>query len=281
MAFKHHLAQKGLANTTINRKIAALKSLHSELKRLYPEFVDDDAFYKIKRSPEIKRTRANTSQIQAEMICENMFIYEKQTTFKKIVRRFLLRSSFRISGALDVRWCDFEVSSENPDWFIVTVIDKGAKLRTTGIHRVFYEQLLALKSEETKDTDRVFEGLSEDAFRESLKRALKRLGIPEEKGIVPHSFRGVGITEVFEATGKDYRAAMKQADHSRFDTTLRYLNDNKDISQTAGIIMDEELDVSILKDITKEEFLRFFEQCDKQTLRKALHFSRLNHYNLD
>lgn len=65
---------------------------------------------------------------------------------------------------------------------------------------------------------------------------------------------------------------MKQADHSRFDTTLRYLNDNKDISQTAGIIMDEELDVSILKDITKEEFLRFFEQCDKQTLRKALHF---------
>ncbi|EME72278.1 site-specific integrase [Bacillus sonorensis] len=273
LAFKHHLAQKGLANTTINRKIAALKSLHSELKRLYPEFVDDDAFYKIKRSPEIKRTRANTSQIQAEMICENMFIYEKQKPLlKKLFGGFLLRSSFRISAALYVRWCDFEVSAENPDWFRVTVIDKGAKLRTTGIHRVFYEQLLALRSEETKDTDRVFEGLSEDAFRESLKRALKRLGIPEEKGIVPHSFRGVGITEVFEATGKDYRAAMKQADHSRFDTTLRYLNDNKDISQTAGIIMDEELDVSILKDITKEEFLRFFEQCDKQTLRKALHF---------
>ncbi|AMR10748.1 Tyrosine recombinase XerC [Bacillus licheniformis] len=274
LAFKHYLEHnKGAANTTINRKIAALKSLHGELKRLYPDYVEDDPFYNVKRSKEIRRTRANTSQIQAEMICDNMFIYEKQKPLlKKLFGYFLLRSSFRISAALDVRWCDIEVSNENPDWFRVTVIDKGAKLCTTGIHRVFYDQLLELRSDNTKDTDRVFEGLTEDAFRASLKRSLKSLGIPEESGISPHSFKGVGITEVFEATGNDYRAAMKQGNHSNFDTTLRYLNSETDISQTAGIIMDEELDISILQQVTKEEFLDFFEQCDKQTLRKALQF---------
>ncbi|KAA6452653.1 tyrosine-type recombinase/integrase [Bacillus swezeyi] len=274
LAFKHYLQHdKNAANTTINRKMAAIKSLHAELKRLYPTYVDDNAFFNIKRSKEIKKTRANTSQIQAEAICDNLFIYEKQKPLlKKLFGYFLLRSSYRISAALEVRWRDIEMSTENPDWYRVTVIDKGAKLCTTGIHRVFYEQLLELRHEKTKDTDRVFEGLSEDAFRASFKRSLKRLGISEDSGISPHSFKGVGITEVFEATGKDYRAAMKQGNHSKFDTTLRYLKDETDISQTAGIIMDEELDMSILKRITKEEFLSFFTQCDKQTLRKALQF---------
>lgn len=49
LAFKHYLEHnKGATNTTINRKIAALKSLHGELKRLYPDYVEDDPFYNVK-----------------------------------------------------------------------------------------------------------------------------------------------------------------------------------------------------------------------------------------
>lgn len=79
-----------------------------------------------------------------------------------------------------------------------------------------------------------------------------------------HSFKGVGIDYVYEHTGHDILAAREQGNHSSVATTERYMSKRKDISKAAGVIMDEDIEIDILYEAKKEDFISFLKQWSRQ-----------------
>ncbi|PSA89324.1 integrase [Bacillus atrophaeus] len=274
-----HLQNEGLVNKTIKRKLTAVKMLYKYLNHDYKEYVDLSVFDTVGKLKTIDRNWGRTNKEEADLIAEDLFINERQKPLmKKLFVKAATRTSFRLNALLRIRWCDFEHDALTGH-YVVTVIDKGSRVVTTGINQVFYKELSQLREENSIETDYVFKGLSEQSVRDSLKRSKERLGIPPERDLKFHSFKGVGIDYVYEHTGHDLLAAREQGNHSNVSTTERYMSKRSDITNSAGVTMDEEIDISPLYEASKEDFITYFENTEPVALKKFLKFlSESNDY---
>lgn len=265
-----YLQEKGLVNNSINRKMTSLKMLYTYLEHDYKDYIDLSVFNTFERLKTVTKNWDKTTQTEAERIAQDMYINERQKPLmKKLFVKFAIRTSFRVSAILRVRWKDIQLD-ESTGHYIVTVIDKGSQVVSTGINQVFYEELLQLKEEDDSETELVFQGLSEQSLRHSLKRSKKRLGIPPERELVLHSFKGVGIDYVYENSGHDLLAAKEQGNHKNTLTTERYMSRKINIANSAGVTMDEKIDLNPLYEATQEDFISFFENADLVTLKKFI-----------
>lgn len=149
---------------------------------------------------------------------------------------------------------------------------------------VFYEKLIAMKEDEEYQqalsvwrnsnldakVDVVFP-ISTTAVNRMIARLSKMLGIPEERNVSFHSFKGFGIN-VVHANGGSILDMQLQANHSDFKTTKDYYLDleTKDYSKYAGVILDSEFTTDPLKELTKEELIDLINKCDIQTQRAIM-----------
>ncbi len=230
--------------------------LYKYLNHDYKEFIDLSVFDSVGKLKTVEKNWGRTNKEEADLIAEDMYINERQNHYTKTVCEGRARTSFRLSALLVLRWIDFELDPTTGH-YVVSVLDKGSKVVSTGINKSFYEELLELRDENAVDTDYVFKGLSEQSLRHSLKRSKERLGIPPERDLKFHSFKGVGIDYVYEHTGHDILVAREQGNHSSVATTERYMSKRKDISKVAGVIMDEDIEIDILYEAKKKILFLF------------------------
>ncbi|MDR0123129.1 site-specific integrase [Bacillus pumilus] len=272
--FRKHLKEEGLANSTINRKVISVKGLYKFLKTVstYSSLIDLDQFGSAKKLKQISKSYGKTTQTEAERIAENMLLERENGLKKKLLTKFLIRTSFRIEYALTVRWMD--IKKVDGELYKVEALNKGSYVVSTGLHENFLNELQQLKKQNSMDNDLVFGGLTSRSYRESFNRALDRLGIPASRNLKPHSLKGVGIDIAYEESGNDIRVAMTQGNHKDPKTPLRYLTKNDNIENSAGILMDKEVDFSLIESATKEDFVNFFRQSDRGTMQKFLDFVR-------
>ncbi|WP_144626301.1 tyrosine-type recombinase/integrase [Bacillus altitudinis] len=272
--FRKHLKEEGLANSTINRKVISVKGLYKFLKTVstYSSLIDLSQFGSTKKLKEISKSYGKTTQTEAERIADNMLLERENGLKKKLLTKFLIRTSFRIEYALTVRWMD--IKKVDGEFYKVESLNKGAYVVSTGLHENFLNELRQLKKQNSKDNDLVFSGLTSRSFRESFNRALDRLGIPASRNLKPHSLKGVGIDIAYEESGNDIRVAMAQGNHKDPKTPMRYLTKNDNIENSAGILMDREVDFSLIESATKEDFVNFFRKADRGTVQKFLEFVR-------
>src|SRR5690606_34903890 len=146
-------------------------------------------------------------------------------------------------------------------------IGKGQKKNTTSISTKLYEQICELKelnkNSNWKDSEIVFQ-ISENAVNDMMKRLREILNIDPSRRIKFHSLRGVAIDFALTDTG-DVRKAAVHANHSGIDTMYKhYLNKTKDYTQTPGIKMEEEVDLSFLDEMTNEDFKKFFNNSERR-----------------
>ncbi|MBU8607820.1 tyrosine-type recombinase/integrase [Bacillus pumilus] len=272
--FRKHLKEKGLANSTINRKVISVKGLYKFLKTIstYSSLIDLSQFGSTKKLKEISKSYGKTTQTEAERIADNMLLERENGLKKKLLTKFLIRTSFRIEYALTVRWMD--IKKVDGELYKVEALNKGSYVVSTGLHENFLNELRQLRKQNSMENDLVFGGLASRSYRESFNRALDRLGIPASRNLKPHSLKGVGIDIAYEESGNDIRVAMTQGNHKDPKTPLRYLTKNESIENSAGILMDKEVDFSLIESASKEDFVNFFRKTDKSTMQKFLEFVR-------
>ncbi|AVM24276.1 tyrosine-type recombinase/integrase [Bacillus pumilus] len=258
--FRKYLKEEGLANTTINRKVISIKGLYKFLKSVstYSSIIDLSQFGSTKKLKEISKSYGKTTQTEAERIAENMLLERENGLKKKLLTKFLIRTSFRIEYALTVKWMD--IKKVDGELYKVEALNKGSYLVSTGLHENFLNELRQLKKQNCMENDLVFDGLTSRSYRESFNRALDRLGIPASRNLKPHSLKGVGIDIAYEESGNDIRIAMAQGNHKDPKTPLRYLTKNDNIENSAGILMDKEVDFSLIESASKRILSIFFEK---------------------
>lgn len=250
-----------LSHKTLNRKITSIKMLFYFLSTDHELNLD---IFNFKRLPEEDNSYGDLSQTEAERMAEVAFQTEREKPLlKKMLILFAIRTSFRLSEILSVKWSDFE---EFEYGYKVTVVGKGNKKNTNAITKKLYNQLLELKevnkqTKWTSDPNIVFQ-ISKRAIQSMMDRLRIKCGIDPERNIVFHSFRGVAIDWELEQTG-DIRLAAQQGNHNNINTTYKhYVKKTKDYSKLPGIRMEEEIDLSFMDDLSIDDFKEFIKNGD-------------------
>jgi integrase len=250
-----------LANSTINNKITAPKSLFVYLSG---EYEINPTIFNIKNLKVHHNSYGNLSQTEAERFAEVAFQTEREKNLlKKCLILTAIRTSFRLNELLNIQWKDFEYT--NGVYKVTTYCGKGGKIHTTAISEGLYNEIYKLKEENilTKwngNPEIVFQ-ISEDAVNSMMKRIRTILQVDPKRNVVFHSFRSVAIDYILDTTSGDITKAAIHANHSNPMTTFKhYADKTKDYTQTPGVRMEQEFDISFLEGVTLEQFKEFITQ---------------------
>lgn len=258
IAYRKTLQENGNSNSTVNQKMASVKSL---AKFLNSEYDINPAVFELKRLDEVTQHYGVMNQTEAEMFAEAALGEREKPFLKKMLILVAIRTSFRIDELLNLRWSNFE---EVDGVYKVSVLGKRGKLVQNSISAKLYNELLKLKeiNKQTKwngDQEIIFQ-ISETSVDGMMDRLRRKLEIDPNRNLVFHSFRKVAINWEMNTSG-DVRKAAQQGNHSSIETTYKnYLDSSRDWTQTAGVRMDEELDLSFLDNLTVEDFREFILQ---------------------
>jgi integrase len=258
--YRKQLQDNGNSNSTINKKMASIKSC---FRFLNGEHEVNTAILELKRLDENTVHYGIMNQTEAELFAETAYNTEREKPYlKKMLILFAIRTSFRLDEILNVKWNSFE---EVDGVYKVSVRGKRNKLVTNAISAKLYNQILELKeiNKKTKwdgDPEIVFQ-IDEKTIHFMMKRLLNKLGISPDRNLVFHSFRKVAINWELETSNGDIRKAAQQGNHSSIETTYRnYIDQTRDYTQAAGVRMEEELDLNFLNNLTIEDFREFILQ---------------------
>jgi integrase len=258
IAYRKTLQENGNSNSTVNQKMASIKSC---MKFLNGEYEINPAVFELKRLDEVTQHYGVMNQTEAEQFAEVALSEREKPFLKRMLILVAVRTSFRIDELLNLRWNNFE---EVDGVWKVSVLGKRGKLVSNAISAKLYNELLKLKeiNKQTKwdSDDEIIFQISEKAVNKMMDRLREKLEVDPSRNLVFHSFRKVAINWEMNTSG-DVRKAAQQGNHSSIETTYRnYLDSSRDWTMTAGVRMDEELDLSFLDKLTVEDFREFILQ---------------------
>lgn len=257
--FRNILQEDGIANSTINSKVASLRGLYTELKANEYD-LDVDFFKAIKKLDENPNSYGFFTQSEALELIELAKKEKRKPEIKSMLVSFTLETCIRLSAALSVKWSDFIVDGVND--VKLSVIDKGNKDYRAVVSYEFYKDLLKLKS----DSDFVFD-LSPTNIDKMMQRLRIKLNIDPNRNLTFHSLRKTGVEFKFNQNGRDIRVAQQAANHSPKSlnvTVGTYLT--KDEYGVKGIISNSyEKQENLLDNLSLEEIKQVLKSLDDST----------------
>ncbi|MGG1663066.1 tyrosine-type recombinase/integrase [Brevibacillus sp. NRS-1366] len=266
---------------SINRFIESVRSLFDFLiGNKYREFIDQDAF-SFNNLKNVKREKTGQLKENEFRLFESKALELDNGYMKSMLIGLAGRTSIRLSALLSLKWSD--IKKDNGDVWLISVVDKGQEEDVKPILDVFFKKLIAMKENEEYQSalavwrksnfnakEDVIFPISTTAVARMVNRIAKLLGIPDERNIRFHSFKGFGINMV-RLNGGSVLDMQKQAHHKDFKTTNDFYIDQqeKDYSKYAGVIMDSEFTTDPLHDLSKDELIELINKCDIQ-IRRAI-----------
>lgn len=250
--------ERKYSNKTINRRMSSLKSLFEYLA------VRDKIKYDILKlkSKSILRSLPDTS-IEIDVLdkedavkCIEFFktLYKGNEMY--LIGKLGLDTSLRANELLTLTWKQFTVNGE-----VVNVNSrgdikgKGNKNWSKEISLELYKELLTLKS----DKEEVFT-LNYQNLARGMKNAINHLELTDGKYSF-HSIRKTAITHAYYSSGADIMVAMQEANHSKPETTMKYIKKVK--NGKIGMISSQNDDNSVLyEDVPHEQLLKAIDGLD-------------------
>lgn len=252
--YRMFLVEKGYSNSSINRKIASVKSLF--------EFFERD-------NSNIRSSIFDVDRLKEKPVSYGVLSYEESKEMIELVKKqrkglekslfieFAVYTSFRLNAIMNLKWDNFTYDNQRGYW-IVGVYDKGEKFDEKPISEDFYNRLCVLKNGDQKgisrnvDDEFVFH-LNKKTPGEMIRSLLEEMGIEEGRNITFHSLKKVAINWILDNGGSVAEAAQ-QGNHSSPQTTLKhYAERKKDMSGMAGLKMGSEIDLSSLYNLSAED----------------------------
>jgi integrase len=205
------LSKRGLANGTINRKIAAL----SKILRHAHDLGIIDRVPKLTRLPERQgRVRWLTRDEEAEVVARFRHLGRPRMA---LLVEWLADTGMRVGEALRLRWEDLNAVG---DMLVATVWEsKSGSSRsvplTTRCRRVVEEM------DRGRAGDGPFTRISQDAFNKEWVLVRRDLGKADDDQFVPHALRHTCASRMVQA-GVELLVVRELLGHKTLSVTLRY-----------------------------------------------------------
>lgn len=242
------------SNSTINRKQASIKSFlkFMKIKKMY--FHDLSDLSEIKNLPKSTVNVAHLSFHSAMEYAEWFRDNEKNKSLEKyLIAKMAIDTGLRASELLNLKWSQFTLEDE---YVLLEGVGKGNKKWNEKISHEFYNELLALKSDE----DNIFSLKYNDLVR-MMNRAKIALG-DKNKAISFHSFKKCAVTNAYRITGGDILEAKRKGRHSSLDTTGIYL-EAEDYGMTGFISLGNNVEDDLYKKVDNETLVAAIELLGK------------------
>jgi integrase/recombinase XerC len=251
LSFRNWLAKQGLAPATINRRLAAIKSM-SRIARLLGHVhwiieVPGLKPHKIKdtRGPDLDGVRALFNVLSRRFRAAGALArtsphrYEeaKLAAVRAVRDRAILRLFYDLAlrrtevASLDLRDVSFRQRR-------LRVRRKGGEVRYLTLPRGTLKALGGWIKRRGATAGPLFlplnasSGGSDQTSRlgdKSLYRMVRKLGKDAGLTVWPHALRHAAITEALDATDGDVRSVAKFSGHKRLDTVLVYDDERRDL----------------------------------------------------
>jgi len=213
VAYQQILLSKGLSNSTVNRKMATLKSmmayfyLHGGVK------TNPIASLKTVRASIQTPTQALTD-VEVKQV-----IAQANTDKQRTILYFLFYLGLRRSELCNIKLGDVYKTGKHT---VLNVKGKGGKTREIPLTNELEKMYEDCKT--SASTDSVF-NITPDGVYKLVKRSVKKAGI--DKRISPHSCRATVISHLLE-NGESPRDVADFAGHANVNTTINSYDKKRD-----------------------------------------------------
>lgn len=198
------LRKRGNGNATINRKIAALRKLLRKAQKMGD----------LVSLPEFKRQKEKAGRIRfLEPAEEDLIFSELRGTSESYYRLsiFLIDTGARLNEALGLRWNDLNSRRAT---FWVTKSGRSRSVPLTG-------RASRAASGGDKRLSGPFADISEQKYRATWNAVKERVGLGQDKDVVPHVLRHTCASRLVQG-GIDIRRVQMWLGHQTLSMTMRY-----------------------------------------------------------
>jgi integrase/recombinase XerC len=214
--WKHHLRdERGMEPATVNRKLAALRSLlrWAEAQGLAPAIAPPKSLRQLKPPPRWLDRRQQRALLRA---------VERSGRARDVgLVKLLLHTGLRVDEAVDLRWDDVQVRERSGS---LTVREgKGRKQRTVPLNAVARAALLALKAAGPAGAPEVLHGQRGALTARGVQAILQRYQGPAKvEDLSPHALRHTFGKDLADA-GTPIQLIADLMGHESLETTRRYV----------------------------------------------------------
>lgn len=260
--------EKRYKNKSINRKFDVVRGLYGFLKA--NDYNVNPFAFKIKKLSE--KDSEETDGLDWNEV-EKMIDYvkdKKNGLEKSLMIELAATTGIRLNALVNIKWKDIVKVNEI---YVINVYDKGEKEDEKPIVDDLYFRLRKIKRA-IDDNTTVF-NLNKKTFQECVVTAATELGFRTENRIISfHSLKRASVTHAYELSGNDITVAMRQGNHSNFNTTKKYIKKKKNYTEMGSYLIGKELDSSILENMSKEELFELIMDTDKATINKLINLAQ-------
>jgi integrase len=258
--YRDHLVEAGeLSNSSINTRMAAIRSLFDTLAKDRPYF--NTKTLKLKPLADDSEQYDDFKTEEIELMLEQVKTYSNGLQ-KYLLLKLACITSFRISSLLNLTWKLIKKYDENTYEVYAKegAIGKGNKKDVKSISKEVYEELLQLKGKH--EDNKLFHMRRETAWG-VIKKLVDDLNLNpnNDRVLTFHSLRAHGGNVVYDLTG-DMRLVKQQMNHASEATFLKhYARRQKDPTKSPSLLIFKEFDDSILSEATPEQLLEAIGIC--------------------
>jgi len=263
--YRSELKLKGNSNNTINKKVRSIKSLFTKKfatkLKVYLEL--NLGIFNLNSLPDDSESYDNLTFEEAETLISLVPHTEKNLAeMKQLLCKLAIRTSFRLSELLKLTIDNFEVLED--EGVVLVHVDKLTekkyKDKENPISIDLYKKISNLSNihvPKWKGNQELLFKLSVSGVNDMMKRLLKKVKFVGDRRIVFHSFRGVAADWDYERN-RDLKRVQRQLHHGNINTSVKhYMDKDKDYLNMPGILMDKEIEMDFIEDMTIEQFKLF------------------------
>ena len=272
-AYRQFLKQQ-YKETTINQMILAIKTLWDHF--ISENITDKNPFDFSKKERLQEHENCYGSLTLDEM--KNLFNFCLERTYKprsqQLYFEFLFVVTCRKHVAQTLTWNKIkrrlDVETKQMVWvidFVEDNADKGTDSRKS-ITDEFYNRLKENYESEGCTNNKVFCGIYNGTYDDTLKAFCERYNIPPERKIKQHSIKSSGLEFIQDILG-DPNITAQAAEHKHIQTTYRrYLNKNKRFTKQPSFMLHKNFSIDMLEGLGEDVLLDLIKKAGMETVVK-------------
>lgn len=254
--------------STVNTKMTAIKSLMDKLSQY--DIPVNNKIFNIKK---LKQYDVNSYDPMTMDEVKQVIELVKKTDLgeqKSLLVELAFVTAFRKSSLLNIKWHDIETRN---GFYVIKALGKGKKWDTKKISDDLYVRLLEYKAKHNLENDDKVFSMSSKTVDRMMEFVRNNIDFGQ-RNITFHSFKKSSIEEVAILTNGDIKSMQRQGNHSNATTTLNSYLKNKDVNDLVLVDLNNNLNIDMLKDLTKEQILDIIMTCDRETQSKIMNVAK-------
>jgi site-specific recombinase XerD len=249
---------------TVNRKISSIRSLYKMLAA--NDYEVRAEWFLVKTVDE--SDSQSYGMLVWEEVSQMMELAKglKQGEMKSLLIELAVVTGFRLKSLLSLAWNSFSIKD---GVHVITVVGKGKTKDEKAIQDDLYERLKLHCGNEKLFT------FSERTARYTIEKLVDMMGLDKKRRICFHSLKKASLYEAYLKSRGDILTVAKHGSHSSFATTQKYyLQFKQNYSQMISLAIGQDIDLSVLEQLDKEQLLKIIKNSSRGTQLELLDLAK-------